>query len=107
MLGNALMPTLLWFAIWMPIFGICFIVFQTTMTALLQTRTNPAYLGRVMSLYTLGIFGTTPLGALGSGWLIDRFSPRVAMGAGAIATLGSAIWLWSTTPAPSNGEPTA
>ncbi len=98
MLGNALMPTLVWFAIWMPIFGVCFIIFQSTITALLQTRSEPAYLGRVMSLYTLGIFGTTPLGAIGTGWLIDQYSPRVAMGVGAIATLGSGLWLWLVTP---------
>jgi MFS family permease len=82
----------------MPVFGICFITWQTSITSLLQTKTEPAYLGRVMSLYTLAMFGTTPFGALISGWLIDHRSARYAMGMGLITLIPSAAWLWFANP---------
>ena len=96
--GNSVMPTLLTFALWMPVLGVLFILFQTTLQATLQSHASPAYLGRVMSLYTLGVFGTTPIGAPITGWLIDHVSPRAAMGMGAIATAGCGLWLWLATP---------
>ena len=79
-------------------FGVLFIVFQSTLQSTLQTRSEPAFLGRVMSLYTLGIFGTTPIGAPITGWLIDHVSPRAAMGMGAVATGGCALWLGFARP---------
>jgi MFS family permease len=96
--GLAAMPTLLWWAAWMPVFGLCFIVYQTSMMSLLQSRCEPAFLGRVMSLYSLAVFGTTPFGALLAGWLIDNVSARAAMAMGLVATIPCAAWLWFSDP---------
>jgi MFS family permease len=48
-------------------------------TAIVQQASGPAMLGRMMTLLTLGWFGTTPVGALVVGWIADAFSPRAAM----------------------------
>jgi MFS family permease len=96
--GLAAMPTLLWWAAWMPVFGLCFIVYQTSMMSLLQSRCEPAYLGRVMSLYSLAVFGTTPFGALLAGWLVDNVSARAAMAMGLVAAVPCAVWLWFSDP---------
>jgi len=37
-------------------------------------------IGRMMSLFSLGSMGTTPLGALIVGLVSDRVSPRAAVG---------------------------
>jgi MFS family permease len=92
--GLAAMPTLLWWAAWMPVFGLFFIAYTTSMTSLLQTQTDTPYIGRVMSLYTLATFGTTPFGALLAGWLVDHASARLAMAMGLVATVPCALWLW-------------
>jgi MFS family permease len=96
--GLAAMPTLLWWAAWMPVFGLCFIVYQTSMMSLLQARCDPTYLGRVMSLYSLAVFGTTPFGALMAGWLVDHVSARAAMAMGLVAAIPCAAWLWFSDP---------
>jgi MFS family permease len=96
--GLAAMPTLLWWAAWMPVFGLCFIIYMTSMTSLLQSRCEPAYLGRVMSLYSLAMFGTTPFGALMAGWLVDHVSARAAMAMGLVAAVPCAAWLWTSDP---------
>jgi MFS family permease len=102
LLGLAVMPTLLWWAAWMPVFGLCFIAYTTSMASLLQTQTDAPYIGRVMSLYTLATFGTTPFGALLAGWLVDHASARVAMAMGLVATIPCAVWLWRSDPGRSN-----
>jgi hypothetical protein len=43
--------------------------------------------GRMMSLYVLGGMGTTPLGALIAGLVIDNVSPRAAIGLGAASAI--------------------
>lgn len=95
----AVMPWLWAFYLWMPVFGMCFIFWQTRITSALQHHSAPAYLGRVMSLYTLAIFGTTPFGALIAGALIDHVSTRAAFGMGALSTTAAALWLWFAQPA--------
>jgi zinc transporter ZupT len=49
--------------------------------------------GRMMSLYTLGTMGTTPLGALIGGAVIDRASPRTAIGLGAASAVVTGLVL--------------
>lgn len=52
-----------------------------------QLGSDPAYRGRVMALYTLTLQGTTPLGALLTGALSERFGARAGLLAGGAATL--------------------
>ena len=82
---QALAPTLAVYLASMTILGVAFVVYQTTSQTYIQQNTRPDFLGRVMSLYYLGVMGTTPLGALLTGWLTDTVSARAAVAIGAIA----------------------
>jgi hypothetical protein len=63
--------------------------------------------GRMMSLYTLGSMGTTPLGALIVGAAIDRWSPRAAIGLGATSAVvaGLALLVIAARARGSVGDP--
>ncbi|GAA3395960.1 MFS transporter [Cryptosporangium minutisporangium] len=74
-----LAPSLTLFLAALPIMGVAITVYQSTVTALVQQVSDPGMLGRMMSLLTLGWFGTTPVGALLIGWVADAFSARAAM----------------------------
>lgn len=91
---NAASPTLAFFLIWAPVFGFSIGAYQTTIQSSVQSATDPKMMGRVASLLTLGLMGTTPIGGLIIGWLIDAASPRVAMAVGAAACLvgGAIVW---------------
>jgi hypothetical protein len=49
----------------------------------------------MMSLYTLGSMGTTPLGALIVGAAIDHWSPRISIGLGASSAVVAGLVLTS------------
>ena len=67
----------------MPFFGFLVVSYSTSAQALVQQHAPREMAGRMMSLYTLGTMGTTPLGALLVGWVTDTASPRAAVGLGA------------------------
>jgi predicted MFS family arabinose efflux permease len=67
----------------MPYFGFAVVWYGTSSQTLIQQHSPAEMRGRMMSLYTLGSMGTTPLGALIVGAAIDRWSPRAAIGLGA------------------------
>jgi MFS family permease len=90
---NALAPSLMFFLIWAPIFGFSIGAYQTTLQGSVQRATDPAMLGRVAGLLTLGSVGTTPIGGVIVGWLIDAWSPRAGMGLGALACLVGGLML--------------
>jgi len=80
---SALSPTIGIFYAGMLYFGISVVYYSTTSQALIQQNTPHALIGRVMSLYMLGVMGTTPLGGLISGYVSDAIDPRAAIGLGA------------------------
>lgn len=82
---SAVSPTVPLFLAGMPFFGAVAVFYMTVAQSLVQGATPPALVGRVMTLYTLGIMGTTPLGGLLMGVLIDEVSPRAAIGLGAVS----------------------
>jgi hypothetical protein len=47
--------------------------------------------GRVMALHQMAWFGTTPIGALLVGWVIELSSPRVPFVLGGLAALACAV----------------
>jgi MFS family permease len=68
-------------------------VYYTTVSqSLIQQNTPHALIGRVMSLYTLGVMGTTPLGGLVSGYISDAFDPRAALGLGAASLFACGLF---------------
>jgi Transmembrane secretion effector len=54
--------------------------------------------GRVMSIYTLGLFGTFPLGALMSGTLAEGIGEPATVALGALVMLAFAGFLWLRMP---------
>jgi MFS family permease len=84
---SALSPNVAFFLGEMPVFGLIAVLYSTTTLSLIQLNTPYELKGRIMSLYTLGFFGTTPVGALIAGALIDGASARAAIGLAAAAPL--------------------
>ncbi|MEI8239586.1 MAG: MFS transporter [Actinomycetota bacterium] len=64
--------------------------FQSLNTIIVQQATEPGMHGRVMALHQMAWFGSTPIGALLMGWVIEATSPRVPFALGALAALGCA-----------------
>jgi MFS family permease len=83
----ALAPTPWMFIASMPFFGFAVVSYNATAQSLVQQRSPREMVGRMMSLYTLGSMGTTPLGGLIVGFVADHGSPRAAVGLGAASAL--------------------
>ena len=96
----ALSPTPAVFLASMPFFGFVVVSYTTSTQALVQQHSPREMAGRMMSLYTLGTMGTTPLGGLVIGWVIDHASPRAAVRLGASSALlvGLALLVRSRLP---------
>ncbi len=69
-------------------FGLSFLVGTTTC---LQLRAQPTMRGRVMAVYTVLLFGSTPLGGPLMGWIAEVVGIRESIGLGAAAALGSGL----------------
>jgi MFS family permease len=61
--------------------------FQSVNTVVLQQATEPSMQGRVMALHQMAWFGSTPVGALLMGWVIQVSSPRVPFALGGLSAL--------------------
>jgi len=61
--------------------------FQSVNTVVVQQATDPSMQGRVMALHQMAWFGTTPIGALLVGWVIQVSSPRVPFALGGLSAL--------------------
>jgi MFS family permease len=84
---TAFAPGVAVFAVlWLPL-GVASAVFTTVDQTVLQRESAPQFQGRVMSLFTIAWMGTTPIGGLIAGAVIDHWSARVALGVGATAAL--------------------
>jgi len=68
------------------------VMFISTANSLLQLNSSSAMRGRVMALWAMVFQGSTPVGALFSGWVAGQFGARVALGVGGIATMLVAVW---------------
>ncbi|MGH9083313.1 MAG: MFS transporter [Acidimicrobiales bacterium] len=91
LLGVAVAPTETVALVTLFVMGVCSIAFIATANANLQLRSVPSMRGRVMALYATAFLGSTPIGAPLVGWIADASSPRVALAAGAVATLCAAV----------------
>ena len=94
---SAFSPTVTLFLIGMPYFGAVIVVYSTVTQTLLQQNTPGSMQGRIMSLFSLGTMGTTPVGGLISGWLTDAVSPRASLALGGAAPIACGVWiLWAS-----------
>jgi MFS family permease len=83
----ALAPTPTAFLASMPFFGAAVVAYTATAQSLTQRQAPREMVGRMMSLFTLGSMGTTPLGGLIVGLVTDLASPRAAVGLGAASAV--------------------
>ena len=67
--------------------------FQSVDTVVLQQATEPSMQGRVMALQQMAWFGTSPIGALAMGWVIQTTNARVPFVLGGAAALACAVVL--------------
>jgi MFS family permease len=104
--GSAVMPELIGYAlIWLPL-GAASSVFSAVDQMVLQHGTDPAYQGRVMSLFAIAWWGTTPIGSIFMGVVVQEVSPRAALGLGAVAALAAgAVVLWVQRRVPAEAAP--
>ncbi|MFF2677667.1 MFS transporter [Arthrobacter koreensis] len=82
---NAAAPTLLLFLAVAPVLGIAVGYYQGIVNAAAQESVRPQFIGRMMSLMTMGSYGMVPFGALLMGWVIDASSGRVALAVSAVS----------------------
>jgi MFS family permease len=74
--------------------GLATIAFSATSNTLLQTSSPDQMRGRVMGLYAMVFAGTTPIGALTTGWLASAFGAPATLAIVAIPCLASVAFAW-------------
>ncbi|HEX6946632.1 MAG TPA: MFS transporter [Acidimicrobiia bacterium] len=85
-------PTLWMVYILLAVVGACSVTFIAMANTTLQLTAEPSVRGRVMGMYVLAFFGTTPFGATLMGWLGEVVDPRFAMGFGGATLILAALY---------------
>jgi predicted MFS family arabinose efflux permease len=91
----ALMPSIGLVYLMMPLVGAASVATIAWSNATLQLHSDPKLRGRVMSLFSMALIGSTPIGGPIVGWLGEHVSPRVALLVGAVAALAAAVYGWA------------
>jgi len=87
---QALMPTYLAFALWLPLCGFLALTTMISANTYVQATTPHELRGRVMGFYILIFLGATPIGSPLIGWLADAIGVRQTVAfCGVITSLGS------------------
>jgi MFS family permease len=86
-------PSLPVFVLLGPALGLTIVVYQVSVQARIHRVADPAMLGRVLGLMTLGTFGTTPIGSVIIGAVMQQWSPRAAFAVGGGSCLAVAAVL--------------
>lgn len=72
-------PSMAWFGAAMVVAGFWSMMFLTTSNQLVQTSSNIAIRGRVMSLYLVVLIGGQAIGGPMMGWLAEHAGPHIAI----------------------------
>jgi MFS family permease len=91
----AVMPTIGLVYLMMPLVGAASVSMIALSNATLQLNSDPMFRGRVMSLFSVALIGSTPIGGPIVGWLGEHVSPRFALLVGAAAALAASAYGWS------------
>lgn len=107
-LGNLLLPLFLLlfaFSRWMPLslvalslVGWAWVTQAGLSNTLVQTMVPDELRGRVMAVYMLVFFGSSPFGSLQAGALAQAFGPAMGVGIGAVVVLLFALGLFIFVP---------
>ena len=74
--------------------GFGLILYVASTNTMVQHTVEDRYRGRVMSLYTLMLIGTAPIGSLVIGGIAQRYGAPVATSLSALTLFGGALWIW-------------
>jgi MFS family permease len=96
-LALSVAPTFWAFVAMSIVLGFASASFQSVNTVVLQQATELSMQGRVMGLHQMAWFGTTPIGALLMGWVIQVSSPRVPFALGGLSALVCAVAVCGTS----------
>jgi MFS family permease len=77
----------------MVVVGFLSIIYLSLSNALLQLTSEPEMRGRVMSLWSIMLLGSTPFGGPIIGWIGEHFGPRLGLAAGGIAAVIAAAFV--------------
>lgn len=83
----ALAPSLGWLLVISPVMGVAQIFTASSSNALVQLDTDASMRGRVTSLRTLTVIGSTPIGGLVAGTVSEIANPRWALALGGVGCL--------------------
>ena len=72
--------------------GVATILYSTATTTMVQIEARPEMRGRVLSLQTVLLIGTTPIGGPLLGWLADAAGGRTPIILGGVVCLIAAIF---------------
>lgn len=72
--------------------GLSSVWFMTSSTAIVQLRADPMMRGRVLSLQTMLLLGSTPIGAPILGYVSQHFGARYGLGMGSVAAVLAGTW---------------
>ena len=78
--------------------GVCFTIWVSNTSAILQLRAPDRLRGRVMSLFMFAFAGLAPIGGLFAGWLMDLGGTPLALGLGGAISLAAALYAWTRLP---------
>jgi MFS family permease len=98
LIGFALSRSFLLSLAFLTVVGFSFISQNATSNTLVQGIVPDELRGRVMSVYSLLFFGTTPFGSLMAGGIAQAYSPTVAVVVGATVTLIFALFVIFAVP---------
>lgn len=98
LLGLALSRWLVVSLALMVLAGLGMMIQMASSNTVLQTIVDERRRGRLMSLYTVAVFGTTPFGSLLMGSVADRLGAPLTLGLGGGACLLSALYFIHTLP---------
>lgn len=79
--------------------GVAFVIQNATSNTIIQLLAPDELRGRVMSVYSLFFFGTTPVGALFAGAAAERWNSTTAIVLGAVVALAFALAMTFVVPA--------
>lgn len=95
LLATSAAPSLEVAAVCLAVAGAASIRFLAVGNSLLQLHAGAEYRGRVMALWAVAFFGTTPIGGPIVGWVTEVAGARAGLALGGAATLAVALWVVS------------
>jgi MFS family permease len=83
----AVMPNFVSAIVVLLMVGICSVLFIALGNTTLQLTSDPSMRGRVMSLWSIGFAGTTPIGGPLIGLISDHSNPRIGLAVGGLSAI--------------------